>query len=322
LGIIFQTNYHSAYLNGSYRILNPTKRFNSFSVNARNYIEFDNSSGRLQQNTSRLSIDLTSKKNDYYGFGMLARPFKIADAYEPRAYDEGKFVIYPGSFGSWLYFSSNFNRKFAIDLNPYVNKFFEKDWINYGFSIVPRYRFNDRFSLVYNFNFDRTNKDVGWIAFDENDNTIFARRRRVTLENTIQGKYSINETMNFNLNLRHYWSYSINENILTLQNDGSLLPNTDYTTNRNRNLNLLNLDFSYVWWFTPGSQVTVLYRNNAALFSREFSTEFRSNFNDVINGDNLNHIFSISVRYFIDYNSLKNSRLSKTFTKPKEKIHF
>jgi hypothetical protein len=254
--------------------------------------------------------------------GMRARPFKIADAYEPLAYDEGKFVIYPGMFASWFYFSSNYNRKFAIDLNPYFTKFFEKDWINYGFNIVPRYRFNDQFSLVYSFLFDRTNNDVGRISFNENENTIFARRRRVTFENTIQGKYSINETMNFNLNLRHYWSYVINENILTLQNDGGLLPNNDFTTNRNRNLSLWNLDFSYVWWFTPGSQVTVLYRNNASVLNREFSREFNSNFNDVINERNLNHIFSISVRYFIDYNSVKNSRFVKSFTKPKERIHF
>jgi hypothetical protein len=322
LGIIFQTNYHSAYLNGSYRILNPSKLFNTFSINANNYIEFDNRSGRLQQNNTRLSLDFTTKKNDYFGMGMRARPFKIADAYEPLAYDEGKFVIYPGMFASWFYFSSNYNRKFAIDLNPYFTKFFEKDWINYGFNIVPRYRFNDQFSLVYSFLFDRTNNDVGRISFNENENTIFARRRRVTFENTIQGKYSINETMNFNLNLRHYWSYVINENILTLQNDGSLLPNNDFTTNRNRNLSLWNLDFSYVWWFTPGSQVTVLYRNNASVLNREFSREFNSNFNDVINERNLNHIFSISVRYFIDYNSVKNSRFVKSFTKPKERIHF
>ena len=305
LGIIFQTNYHSAYLNGSYRILNPTKLFNSFSISANNYIEFDNKTGRLQQNNTRLSVDFTSKKNDYFNFGIRARPFQIVDLYEPRAYDEGKFVTYPGLLASWMYFSSNFNRKFAIDINPYFTKFFQDDWINYGFSIVPRYRFNDRFSLVYNLSFDRTNNDLGWIAFDDTDNAIFAQRRRVTVENTMQGKYSINETMNFNLNLRHYWSYAVNENILTLQNDGTLLPNNDFTTNRNRNLNLWNLDFSYVWWFTPGSQVTVLYRNNSQLFSRNFSREFNSNFNDVINGDNLNHTFSISVRYFIDYNSLK-----------------
>ena len=321
-GINFQTNYHGLYLNQSYRILNPTKVFNSFSVNFNNYIEFDNRTGMLQQNKTRIGADLTTKKNDYFGFGVRSRPLEVADFYEPRANSEGRFVMFPGSAGGFVYFSSNFNRKFAIDLYPYVTKFFEKDWINYGFLINPRYRFSDKFSLVYNFTYDRTNNDVGWIAFDENDNSIFARRKRITIENTIQGKFSVNETMNFNLNLRHYWSYVINENILTLQNDGSLLPNNDFTTNRNTNLNLWNLDFSYVWWFTPGSQVTVLYRNNSQLFSRNFSREFNSNFNDAINSQNLNHIFSISVRYFIDYNSLKKLQLSKTFTKPSTRQRF
>jgi hypothetical protein len=276
----------------------------------------------LQQFNIRSGVDLTTKKNDYFGFGIRARPVEVADFYEPRSINEEKFVMYPGRIGGFIYFSSNFNRKFAIDLNPFVTKFFDQGWLNYGFTINPRYRFSDKFSLVYNFYYDRINNDVGWIAFDENDNTIFARRKRITIENTIQGKFSVNETMNFNLNLRHYWSYAVNNDILTLQYDGSLLPNYDFTTNRNRNLNLWNLDFSYVWWFTPGSQVTVLYRNNSELFSREFSREFSSNFNDAINSQNLNHIFSISVRYFIDYNSIKNSRLSKTFTKPKEKVHF
>jgi len=316
LGINFQTHYHGLYLNQSYRILKPTKLFNSFSVNFNNYLEFDNRTGMLQQNNIISGVDLTTKKNDYFGFGLRARPLEVADFYETRSNDEEKFVIYPGRIGGFVYFSSNFNRKFAIDLNPFVTKFFEKGWLNYGFVINPRYRFSDKFSLVYNFFYDRTNNDVGWIAFDENDNTIFARRKRITIENTIQGKFSVNETMNFNLNLRHYWSFAVNNDIFTLQDDGSLLPNTDFTTNRNRNLNLWNLDFSYSWWFTPGSQVTVLYRNNSSMFSREFSREFESNFKDVIDNQNLNHLFSISIRYFIDYNTLKNSNLHKTLTNP------
>jgi hypothetical protein len=36
LGIIFYTNYHSAYANGSYRILNPTKFFNTFRIQPEN----------------------------------------------------------------------------------------------------------------------------------------------------------------------------------------------------------------------------------------------------------------------------------------------
>jgi hypothetical protein len=128
--------------------------------------------------------------------------------------------------------------------------------------------------------------------------------------------------MNLSLSVRHYWSYVNNHEFLTLLDNGSLIENNSFTENKNFNLNIWNLDLSYSWWFAPGSQVSVLYRNNASLFSHEFSRQFEYNFKDAIDNQNLSHIFSISVRYFIDYNTVKNGKLSKTITEPKEKFHF
>jgi hypothetical protein len=48
-----------------------------------------------------------------------------------------------------------------------------------------------------------------------------------------------------------------------------------------------------------------LYRNNAGSFENDIQKDFGSNIKNVINHNNLNHILSISIRYFIDYNSLK-----------------
>lgn len=111
--------------------------------------------------------------------------------------------------------------------------------------------------------------------------------------------------MNINLLVRHYWSYVTNREFLSLQPDGSVLNNSSFTDNLNQNLNLFNFDLSYNWWFAPGSQVTVLYRNNSSIFERQFQRNIESNFRNAVNNENLNHIFSISVRYFIDYNDLK-----------------
>lgn len=322
LGINFQTHYHSFYGNASYRILNPTKLFNSFRLNLNAYSEFDNKSGKIQNNNFNVNINSNNLKNDYFGYGINFRPFIIYDFYEPRSVDETKYVIYPETFGGFFYFSSNYNRKFALDFNPSITFFNEKDRTNYGFLISPRYRFSDHLSFVYDFRFNRQNRNIGWVDFDENDNTIFARRDRITYTNTLQVKYSVNNNMNLNLSVRHYWSYAVNNDYLTLQNDGTLTDNLDYNTNKNSNLNTWNLDLSYSWWFAPGSQISVLYRNNSFLFSRDFSNQFERNIKDAFDTDNLNHIFSISVRYFIDYNSIKNSRFIKSFTKPKERIHF
>jgi hypothetical protein len=306
LGINFQTHYHSIYANSSYRILKPSKRYNSFRIDFNNYAEFDNRTGKIQVANISVDFNTNDRKNDYWSYGIDIRPVKVHDFYEPRSSDDSKYLINPEFISGFFLFSSNYNRKFAIDIKPTFAVINEKDRINYGLVFAPRFRFSDKFSVNQSFTFSRQNNNIGWIAFDEDGNAIFARRNRITYTNTLTGKFSVNNKMNFNLAIRHYWSFATNNDILTLQDDGSLIDNLDYTNNKNSNLNTWNLDLSYSWWFAPGSQVSILYRNNSSLFTREFSREFDSNLKNAIDNQNLNHVFSISIRYFIDYNTLKN----------------
>lgn len=305
LGINYQTHYHTLYANVTYRILKPTKRFNSFFSNLYTYAEFDNRTGRIQGYNHNLNINTTDKKNDYYGFGLNGSPFDVYDFYEPRTDGEMKYVTVPRNIGAWFYLSTNYNRKFALDFNPFFKFINEKHRNTFELIVSPRYRFSDKFALIYSFDYTHNNNNVGWVDTTASD-IIFARRNRDTYTNTLSGKYTLNNVMNFNLSVRHYWSYVINNRFMTLQDDGSLLTNTTYSENKNSNFNSWNLDLSYSWWFAPGSQVSVLYRNNAAIFEREFSRNYGKNFNDLLNDKQLDHIFSISIRYFIDYNSLKH----------------
>jgi hypothetical protein len=159
--------------------------------------------------------------------------------------------------------------------------------------------------LNYKTSFYRQNNNVGWVDFSEDNATIFAIRNRITYINTIQGKYTLNEKMNINLAVRHYWSYVTNHDYYTLLDNGTLQSNTLYTENKDQNFNTWNLDLSYSWWFAPGSQISVLYRNSSSIFEDTFSRELTKNLSKAIDNENLNHIFSISIRYFIDYNTLK-----------------
>jgi hypothetical protein len=305
LGINFRTHYHTANAEASYRIINPTKRYNSLNMFLNADSEFENKTGRVQNFNTNLSLNFTDKLNDYYGVGTRVRPLKVYDFYEALSQDDTQFIAIPENIDFWFFFSSNYNRKFALDINPTITLFNENKRIKYGFFISPRYRFNDRFSLIYEFDFSRLNDNIGNTFRTENDNFVFTRRDIISYSNKIEGKYSVNNRMNFNLSARHYWSYATNREFLNLKNDGTLEENTTYTNNLNQNLNLWNFDLSYNWWFAPGSQVTILYRNNAALLERQFSRNIDSNFTKAIDNENLNHIFSISLRYFIDYNSLK-----------------
>ena len=311
LGINFETNYYSLYGNASYRILNPTKYFNSFNARINAYSQFQKETGKLQSSNINFQINSNNKKNHYFGIGFDANPVETFDYYEPRTAD--RYVIRPTKIGGFIYISTNYNNSFAIDFNPSYAVFDEAGRNSYGFSVGPRYRFNDKLSLNYNFNFFRQNNNKGYIDSINDDmnsatpNTIiFANRNVITYSNTLSGKYSLNSQMTFNISLRHYWSYAENKNNMSLEQNGRLADFAGYTTNKNSSFYSWNADLSYSWWFAPGSQVSVLYRNNAGAFERDINKEFRDNVTNLLNNDALSHVFSISVRYFIDYNQVKN----------------
>lgn len=302
LGINFQTNYTAWSSNVNYRILNPTKLFNTLRLNINSYFEYNNETGKIQSSNFNFNFGGNNKKNHYISAGINYNPFKNYDYYEARK--EGRFVIYPETYGGNLYLSTNYNNKFAIDVNPYFTNTSEKERYNYGITISPRYRFSDRLSLIYSFDIYKQINNVGYIDND-NANIFLAKRNRETFTNSISSKYSINSNMNFNLTVRHYWSYAENNSIHTLNNDGTLTETLTYSENKDSNFSTWNLDLSYSWWFAPGSQLSFLYRNNANTISRDINKDFSSNFSNLIS-DNLNHIFSVSVRYYIDYNQVKN----------------
>ncbi|MCF8320780.1 MAG: carbohydrate binding family 9 domain-containing protein [Flavobacterium sp.] len=310
LGINFQTNYYSIYGNANYRILKSTKYFNSFNIRFNAFSQFQKETGLVQGNNFNINVNINNKKNHYFGVGLNANPFENYDFYEPRA--ENRYVIIPSRIGAWFFFSSNYNYKFAFDFNPSAAKLDEEGRNTYGFSMGPRYRFSDRFLLNFNFNFSRQNNNKGFVDSIDNDANsttpnaiIFANRNVITYSNTLSGKYSVNSTMTFNLSVRHYWSFAENKNFLSLDNQGRLNDYSNYTPNKNSNFTSWNVDLSYTWWFAPGSQISVLYRNNAANFTRNINSDFGSNVTNLLNNEALNHTFSLSMRYFIDYNQAK-----------------
>jgi Domain of unknown function (DUF5916) len=310
LGINFFSHYHGFNTNTSYRILNPTKTFNSLDLGLYTNYEFDNRTGRIQRANTAIRFNASNKKNDFYGAGIFSNPFDNYNFYEPRVKDELKYVTIPKNIGTYFYYSSNYNNKFAFDTDNFINFFDQKarNFVSLLFS--PRYRFNDKMALIYSTQYERGLNDIGRVAEADNGDIIFARRKTSALTNTLQGKYSLNNVMNLNLAIRHYWSYSFNKAYYTLQDNGDIKENTTYTKDLNFNYSSWNLDFSYSWWFAPASQISILYRetavNDLSELDPNFDRNFGRNFINNINHKQLNHTLSFSIRYFIDYNNVKH----------------
>ena len=135
---------------------------------------------------------------------------------------------------AYIYYSSNYNNRFAIEINPSYGIANEKGRIGYGLSISPRYRFSDQFSLNYSIDYSQQENNLGFVGNNDITNEIFmGRRDRSTYINSIQGKFTINSDMNFNLSLRHYLSYATYNQYYSLQNDGTLMPTSNFTQNSN-----------------------------------------------------------------------------------------
>ncbi len=302
LGVNFQTNYYSVYGNVNYRLLKSTDKLNSFRINFNAFAQYDNRTNYLQEQNFNINVNLSNKKNHAAGFGFNINPFKRFNFYNPQV--EGRYVIFPKNYGMWGFISSNYNNKFAFDINPNIGFAESKGWWYWGLDISPRYRFNDRFTLIYRNSIYNEYQDLGRVA-QNGDDIVFAKRDNQTFETGLEGKYSINARMNFGLNLRHYWSFSENNSYHKLLENG-YVEAYDYTDNRNVNLNSWNFDLSYSWWFAPGSQMSFLYRNNSGNFQREISKDYSNQIKQVFNHEQLSHALSVSVRYFIDYNQAKN----------------
>ena len=302
LGIVFYTNYHNVEANVSYRILNPTKIFNTLKIEQEFNLELQNTTGKVQESWYKTVVKARSLKNDYYELGIVVNPIETFDFYEPREY--GRYVYIPKRVASYFGFELNRNNELTLDMTVNFNKFDEEKRLTYGFYASPKYRFNDKFSLAYAVEYTKMTNDRGWVDFDDSG-IVFAERNREILQNDLTGKYAVNNRMTINLKARYYWSYSKNHEFLTLQNNGYLTANPTYALNKDRNFNSWNFDLSYSWWFAPASEVSVLYRSYGLERASTVEKDLSRNLKNIFNSD-LTNVLSISVRYFIDYNAIKN----------------
>ena len=317
LGLNFRNNFNNFGADISYQIFEPQGKLNKYRINAWvNYRNLAEPSVFTNLNFGARYFANTKKLNAY-GFFMNTEPGKQYDYFESR---DGRFFIYENfaRIGTW--FSSNYNKKFAIDLEYNMSTLFEdgRDLFAYEIEIEPRFRFSDKFLLAYSFEIEGINGDRGF-ATEFDDQPIFGERNRQIVENSISGTYAFNPFHSLALTFRHYWdTVDYDYDLFTLLDNGRLTTDSGYTIENvgdspNINFSTWNIDLSYSWQFAPGSFLTALYRNQ--LFNRDENSQ--DNFSDSLNylfDQPTQHTFSLRLQYFIDYNNLK------TFFKRNKKV--
>ncbi len=309
MGILFRNNYNNFSANFSYRIFEPTQRLNNFRINFwANYRQLFKPNTYTGNNIG-LNVFAQTKKLNAFGGNLNVAIGKQYDYFEPRT--EGRFFVFENFVNANTWVSTNYDKTFAIDANIGGATLFEKgrDYLNYWFGIGPRIRFNNKFITSYNFNYRKENGDRGYVTTNDTD-IIFGERDQKTIENTLSGNYNFNPFHTISLSFRNYWAtVTYKEDLFVLQENGTLKTDSRYTTNTvedpNINFSVWNLDLRYSWQFAPGSQLSVLYRNQLFNSNTQSTKTYFSTLKELFN-QSFEHTLSVRIVYFIDYNQIKS----------------
>jgi hypothetical protein len=302
LGFSTTTNIASYNAWYGYRILQPTKRFNNIYLN--NNFTYSHRLEPFLFSTLRFNHNnqFTDKNFRSFGGGIEFTPIGEKDIYEPRK--QGRHLNVPGYFDSWIWYESDSRKKLQYNVNVDYYAYNEKGRNKVIPSVFLRYRFNDKFNVIWQFNPVFSNNEVGF-AGNDGTNIFMGRRQRNTYENSLTSQFSFNDKMTLSLAFRHYFSDVTYKQFYTLNQDGNLTDYNNFTNNLNGTYNSWNVDIRYSWWFAPGSQLTLLYRNAVSNYQDISRQSFGDNFSTLFNEPMTNNI-SLRLTYFLDYNRAKN----------------
>lgn len=302
LGYSTQTNYalHGVWFN--YRTLQPTERFNS--INLSSYANYTHriKSFLYSKFLMNINTQLTDRKFRSYAGGIEFTPFGINDIYEPRTF--GMHLETPGYFDYYASFESDSRKKLKYKLKYDHYLYNEKHRDTKISTLELRYRFSDKLNVSWMFNANFQKNDIGYVG-KENGAVLMGKRDRKTYINSLSSQYTMNDKMNLTLAFRHYFSDVLYNNFYTLNQDGTLTDYSSFNGNMNGTYNAWNVDFKYSWWFAPGSQLSVLYRNSVENFLDVSGLNISDNYSRLFD-EPMTHNISLRFSYFLDYNRIKN----------------
>jgi hypothetical protein len=241
------------------------------------------------------------------------QPLGFNDYYEPRMW--GRVYKMPLNYsGEWRFATNDrktfrYHHNFGFTNSPTDNHF------KYYIGFTPRIRFNDRFSVTLDMQFEKDLNNYGWVstAYDESSVPCiyFGRRDITTISNILSARYIFSTKTSLTLRTRHYWSQAKYLSFYSLEENGTLLP-TSFIDNQNINFNAFTVDLQFVWYFAPGSEMSIVWKNTINTSGDQLVHNYFTDLGNTINAPQSNS-FSIRVLYYLDYLNIK-----KAFSKRKK----
>ncbi len=307
LGFLMNNNSVNYSIDGSYHKYEPVWHLNQINIfTGINY-------SRLVEPNEFMNFSTYSevwgsfRDFTFAGIWLETEPLITYDFFEPRV--DGRYYTFPKNynFGGW--FSTDYAKRFALDGNGNFRIFDETGRNRLNINLTPRFRVNDKVVLVASAFAGLWSNDIGWVNF-YGDSIVFGRRDNNTFELFLQANYTPNVKMGFSIRARHYWSYAEYLEFYNLGDDGNLYP-TSYNTfdgennsSDDVNFNAFNIDLVYTWFFAPGSELNIVWKNSIYQFGSLLPGNYGDDLRETFNAPQSNN-FSIKLLYYLDYLYLK-----------------
>jgi hypothetical protein len=300
LGILLSADEFTNEAEFSYSTFKPQGIF----LKTNTEIEFIYSTTYKSRQYQEAAINFSSNatfKNFLFEMVRIETKANSNDFFEART--PGRIFKRPGYIGFVNILSTDYRKKAAIDIQSgYFDNFSIRRPL-YFLEITPRYRFNDRLSMIFGHRYEQ-DRQQGF-ADNVGSNIVFAERLVKTDITSLEGTYGFSKNMSISLNGRFYWSRVKNLEYKLLGNNGYLDTNTiGYNDNNDQNVSFFNADLVYRWRFAPGSDLFVVYKNDVENFQDQVQKDYFRNIRSVLKSDQQNTL-SIKVLYFLDYLNFK-----------------
>ncbi|RFZ82808.1 hypothetical protein DYU05_11630 [Mucilaginibacter terrenus] len=230
------------------------------------------------------------------------------DFYE--AHQDGQVFKRPENFALNWNLSTNRAKMFSGGF------WYSDQWVSNGYKghgndleLFFNLRLSNKFSFGEDVTISPRINYTGFATLDNDGRAVFALRNVHTVENIFNLKYTFSGIMGLNLRLRHYWSKVDYRDFFSADKAGYLtgLTSNNFDHNINQNLNLWNIDMIYVWQFTPGSELSLSWKNSTVTSASRVDQGYFENFRDTYNVPKNNN-FSLKILYYIDFQSLRKHK--------------
>jgi len=305
MGFLTNNNEDFNYISLAYKTFDPFWKINQTQT------YFITSYTTL--NTPNKFMDLRFELNHYTQFNSFwaiyleggIHPMGSDDFYEPRVW--GYVYKRPLSYDFTWNVATDLRKPFRIHTSVSVSDRPENKNFSFFIGLIPRIRFSDRFTITLNSSYEKDMNDNGWVETQVdslgNPTIYFGRRDVLTINNVLDARYIFNTKLSLSLRVRHYWSQVNYLQYYTLNHDGNLQPD-DYWQDHNINFNAFTADLQFIWYFAPGSELSVVWKNLIMTSGNQLNNNYFNDLGETLGAPQTNS-FSARILYYIDYQLIK-----------------